>query len=364
MKKIAIVLVCILVFIIATALIVPVIFKDDIKASIDSTLAESLNADVVWDVDDFSLSLFRNFPNVTAGMNNFGVLNRAPFDGEILFAVEEFEVEVDVFSLFGDQIKINGIRLNHPEIFIKVLEDGTANYDIAVESTEAPEAATVDTTATAFNIGIDHWEITNGHLIYDDKSLPFKMELKNLEHSGSGDFTQDVFDLTTKTFSDSVSVSYDGVEYVSNKQLDADAVISISDEYGKYTFKENIAKVNDFTLSFDGFLALLEDGSMDMDITYNSEVTSFKSLLSLVPGVYTEDFGLMETEGNLSFGGAVKGKYSEEVLPAFNVNLEVNDAMFKYPDLPTAINNIKVDLKVDNKDGVIENTRVDLQAFH
>ncbi len=38
--------------------------------------------------------------------------------------------------------------------------------------------------------------------------------------------------------------------------------------------------------------------------------------------------------------------------------------MFKYPDLPTAINNINIDLLVDNKDGVIENTVLDLKKLH
>jgi hypothetical protein len=51
-------------------------------------------------------------------------------------------------------------------------------------------------------------------------------------------------------------------------------------------------------------------------------------------------------------------------MPAFNVNLLVKDAMFKYPDLPTAINNINVDLLIDNKDGVIENTVLDLKKLH
>lgn len=364
MKKFALVIICLFVFLLAAAFIIPILFKDDIKKAIDQSLAESVNADVVWEVDDFSLSLFSNFPNATAKMNNFGVLNRAPFDGEILFAVEEFEVEVDLFSLFGDQIKVSGIKLNHPEIFINVLEDGSANYDIAIASEEPTEAVVVDTAVTAFNVGIDHWEVVNGHVIYDDKSLPFKMEIKNLKHSGNGDFTQDVFDLTTKTFSDSVTISYDGQEYLSHKRFESDVVISISDEYGKYTFKENVVKVNDFTVSFDGFLALLEDESMDMDLSYHTEETSFKSLLSLVPGIYTADFDDIETKGILSFDGAVKGKYAEDILPAFNVGLQVNEAMFKYPDLPTAIDNIKIDLNIDNKDGIIDHTSINLKEFH
>jgi len=364
MKKLLIVLASIIVIFLAAAFIVPIVFEDDIKASIDEALEDSVNADIVWDTEDFSLSLFTNFPNVTAQLNNFGVFNRAPFEGQILFAVEQFEVEVDLFSLMGEQIKINGIYLNHPEIFIKILEDGTANYDIAKASEETEEEAPADTSATSFNIGIDHWQIVNGHLKYDDATIPFSMELKGLQHSGSGDFTQDVFDLNTSTQADSVFVTFDGTEYVSGKRLDAQALLSISDEYSRYTFKENQAKINDFSIGFDGFLALNDDGSMDMDISYATKENTFKSLLSLVPGIYTEDFNDIETEGNLSFSGAVKGKYDSLSMPAFNLALQVNDAMFKYPDLPTAISNIQMDLLVDNADGVIENTVVDLKKFH
>jgi hypothetical protein len=50
-----------LVLILAAAFIVPIVFKDDIKAAIDKELAKSVNADVVFDVDKFSLSLFQQF---------------------------------------------------------------------------------------------------------------------------------------------------------------------------------------------------------------------------------------------------------------------------------------------------------------
>ena len=365
MKKFLIIIASIFILIIAAAFIVPVVFKDDIKAVVDDALAESVNADIVWDTEDFSLSLFSNFPNVTAGLNNFGVINRAPFEGQILFAVSELEVEVDLFSLLGDQIKINGIILNTPEIFIKVLEDGTANYDIAMASEEAaPAEPTAGTEPAAYNIGIDHWEISNGHIIYDDASLPFKLEMKNLQHTGSGDLNQDEFDLDTFTQVDSVTVKFDGVEYLSDKAITADAIINISDEFGRYTFKENRVSVNDFMLSFDGFLALLPDGSMDMDINYSAPESTFKSLLSLVPGVYTQDFKDIQSSGILSFSGGVKGTYDSLNLPAFDLALNVEDAMFKYPGLPTSIENINMDLLVDNKDGNIDHTMVNLKSFH
>jgi uncharacterized protein involved in outer membrane biogenesis len=123
------------VLILAAAIILPIVFKDDIKAAIDKELAKSVNADVVF--EDFSLSFFRHFPNVTAQLKDLGVLNRAPFDGEVLFATEEFEVEVNLMDiLFGDQLRVKGISLIRPVINIKVNEDGKANYDIAIPSTD------------------------------------------------------------------------------------------------------------------------------------------------------------------------------------------------------------------------------------
>lgn len=350
-----------IVLLLAAAFIIPIAFKDDIVAAINKEINKSVNADVVYDVEKFDLTLFRNFPNITAEMRDLGVINRAPFEGEVLFATESFEVEVNLKEiLFGDQLRVKGISLIRPIINVKVLKDGRANYDIAV-----PSEDTVTTTEepSNFSFGIDHWEIVDGDITYNDESLPFLMSLKGVNHSGSGDFTQDVFDLKTKTVADTVTVAFDGTEYLSNKRAEIDATISISEEYTKYTFKENTAKLNDFAMSFDGWFKMNEN-DFGMDIAFKSPENSFKSILSLVPGMYTESFNNIETKGELAFNGFVKGTYSEKQMPAFNLNLLVKDAMFKYPELPTPVNNINVDLLVDNKDGIIDNTIIDLKKLH
>lgn len=362
MKKALIIVGLVLGVLLAAAFILPIVFKDDIKAAIDAEIAKSVNADVVFDADNFSLSLFSNFPSITAEMKNFGVINREPFAGEVLFAAEQFEVEVNLSDiLFGDQMRLKGITIVRPQINVKVLQDGRANYDIAIPSTDTVSTGTED--SGDFSFGIDHWEIVEGYIVYDDKSIPFYTELKNVNHTGSGDFTQSVFDLKTKTRVDSLSMGYDGDMYLSNKSADIDMTISISEDYTKYTFKENSVKLNDFGMSFDGWFKMNEK-DYGMDISFKSPENTFKSLLSLVPGMYTESFKSIETSGDLAFSGFAKGTYSDTQMPAFNVDLKVINAMFKYPDLPTPINNINLDMLVDNKDGVIDNTVIDIKKFH
>ncbi|HEX8039568.1 MAG TPA: AsmA-like C-terminal region-containing protein [Chryseosolibacter sp.] len=348
----------VIILFLAAAMIIPALFKDDIKAALEKEVAKSVNADVVF--DDFNLSFFSHFPNITAGLDQLGVMNRAPFEGEMLFATEKFEVEVNLADiLFSDALRVKGISLVRPVINVKVLKDGRANYDIAIPSADTTTAE----ESGEFSFGIDHWEIVDGDVSYDDQSMALTMAIKGLNHSGSGDFTQDVFDMKTKTVADSVSTSFEGVEYLTNKKVDIDATLNISEDYSKYTFKDNTAKVNDFAMHVDGWLKLNEN-DMAMDLAFNTPDNSFKSLLSLVPGIYTKSFDDIRTEGDLAFKGFAKGTYSEKQLPAFNLAVVVKDAMFKYPDLPTPVNNINLDLLIDNTDGDPAHTVIDLKKLH
>ena len=362
MKKVFITLGVILVILVAAALILPVIFKDDIKNAIDKELEASVNADVLFDVDNFSLSIFSNFPNITATMKEFGVVNRAPFEGEVLFATEELEVEINLMSLMGDKPSLSGIYLTNPIINVKVLEDGSANYDIAVASEESA-AVEEEEASSEFTFGIDHWSVTGGEIVYDDATIPFYLKLEGVEHSGSGDFSLDVFDLRTSTTAESVTVGYDGDNYLDGQTADINATITISEDFSRYTFKDNSGKINDFAITFDGWF-FMGDDYFDMDLTYGGPDNTFKSLLSLVPGMYTADFADLKTSGDLTFNGMVKGKYDDQSMPAFDLNLVVDNAMFQYPDLPSAVENIALDMAISNPDGVIENTSINVKSFH
>jgi len=361
MKKALIIIGGILAFLLLVLIAVPILFKDKIRAKVDSELAKTINADIY--LDDFSLSLIRNFPNATATLKDFSIVGKDEFRGDTLISAKSFRVVINLKSvLFDDNITIKGIDIQSPSILVKVLANGKANYDIMIGEEEEPVE---ETEPSEFSIGIESWSITNGTLIYDDRTMNLLTVVRGLDHSGSGDFTQDIFDLSTKTKIQALSVGFDNVQYLTNKRVEADIVLNMNLPESKYTFKENTAKLNDFAFGFDGFLAMPGD-DIDMDISYAAKDNSFKSILSLVPGVYTEGFENVRTEGNVNFNGFVKGTYSEanNTLPAFNLNLLVDNAMFQYPDLPTAVTNINLNMLVDNKDGVINNTLIDISKFH
>jgi hypothetical protein len=360
MKKFLIVLLGIIVLLVVAAIAIPILFKDKIKAKVDSELAKSINAKVFYDADKFSLSLLKRFPNATVSMEDFGIVGKGEFEGDTLTSMKSLQATINLFSLFGDKINISGIEMKDPRILIRVLENGMANYDIAIADTTA---AAGPEEPSEFNIGIDKWVMENGYIVYDDRSLKTYVEMSGVDHTGSGDFTQDIFDMKTKTEVKSMTADYEGIRYLDKNKVDMDMTLLMDMPNFKFTFKDNKVVLNNFPFGFDGWFAMPKE-DMDMDIRFEAKETDFKNLISLVPGVFLEGYEKLKAEGKVAFNGFVKGTYNETKMPAFNLVLKVDDGMMQYPDLPTAIRNINMDMLVDNKDGIIDNTLIDIKKFH
>ena len=77
---------------------------------------------------------------------------------------------------------------------------------------ESPDKSTL-------SVSINNWTVKNGTLIYYDYSNNFLMALDEIQHSGSGDFTMDKFDLRTSTSVERMMASYEDVEYLKNKRV-------------------------------------------------------------------------------------------------------------------------------------------------
>lgn len=360
MKKLLIVFVSIILILIVAIVLVPFLFKDEIKTAVDEAIAENINAQVYYDEGGFSLSILEDFPNLTLTVNDFGIVGNEPFEKDTLVSIASFSFGIDIMSAInGEQIKINTISLDQPEIMVLVLPDGTANYDIAMPSdTLAVEEEPVDTSATAFNISIKSWAINNANIVYYDENMSFFTTLSGLTHTGSGDFSQDLFDIVTSTHIDSWNVSMEDVEYLSNKMFNADITLAMDLPNAKYTFKDNKVSLNNFGIGFDGYVAMPGE-DIEMDLTYSGKDISIKSLLSMIPGVYHEYLDGVETDGNISFEGYAKGVYNENMLPDVNAKLNVDHGMFKYAEYPVPVEDltIRTELNVpgDNMDNMTFN---------
>jgi hypothetical protein len=213
-------------------------------------------------------------------------------------------------------------------------------------------------------MNLHHYEINNAYIKYDDATMGMHTELINLTHEGSGDFTSDLFTLQTNTKADAVTFVYGGIPYLNKTQTGIDLDVQVDTKNSKYTWKTDEIALNGLKLATEGLFQLVNDSTYNMDITFKAPSTDFKSILSLIPTVYQQDFEKIKTSGKALFSGFVKGTYSSTQIPAYNINLDIQDGFFQYPDLPKPVKNINIQVKVNNPDGVTDNTVVDIPKGH
>ncbi|WP_210489799.1 AsmA-like C-terminal region-containing protein [Rufibacter aurantiacus] len=361
MRKVFIGLAVFIVVLLAAAALIPIFFKDKIKERLDKEIAKSINARVLYETNNVSLSLFRTFPDLGLSVKELTIVGKDSFQRDTLAYLPDFNLGLDLMSVIsGDQIEINSVQMNEPRLKLLVLKSGRANWDIFIPDT----AATPEAQDTAdFKMGIEEWKINNGQIVYQDLSIPFGVNAYNVQHTGSGDLAKDVFDMETKTQAERFTMTYGGVNYIENKKLDADVTMAMDLANMKYTFKDNNFRINDFALGMAGSIAMPTD-DINLDLTFKALETDFKNIFSLVPGVFTDKFKDVKTDGKVAFNGYVKGIFNEASMPGFGVNLKVNSGTFQYPDLPQAARNINIDMSVKNADGNIDHTLVDVRKLH
>ncbi|MBL0051032.1 MAG: AsmA family protein [Bacteroidetes bacterium] len=359
MKKFLKIFAVVLLLFIAFLIAIPFLFKGKIIEAIKQEANKSLDAKLNF--GDVDLTLISSFPNLKLSLQDLSIIGNAPFDGDTLIYTKNISIKVGLYDVVsGGQTNIKSIVLDNPFINILILKDGKANYNITKES---KDASTSSAEPTAFKLALNSYEINNGKINYDDRSLTFRMLLNDVNHKGSGDFTQDLFLLKTQTEVKSTDVWYGGVKYLNQVQSKLLADLDIDMKNFKFTFKENELALNDLSTAFDGWLAMPKD-DIDMDLKWKVNRNDFKSFMSLIPGVYSSSFKDVKCTGNLAMNGFVKGTMTDTRMPGYGLNVKIDNGNFQYPSLPSAIKNTIVDLKINNPDGVTDHTIIDLKKMH
>lgn len=363
MKKILKAILIILLVLFIILLIAPFAFQGKITKIAKDQINKNINAKV--DFDRLGISLIRSFPNLSVGIRQLYVAGIDDFEGDTLFSVESFDVAVNLISAIKmENIEVKRIVINKPRIHAWVMPDGKVNWDIARDT--GVEEEEPDTTTGDFNTSIllKLLQINNGRIVYTDDSSKMEASLDNFNFTMKGDLSKDHTTLNISSYTEYVNFIMGGIRYLRNAGLDMNIAVDADMKNSLFTLKDNSVALNDLVLRFGGDIGMPNEEDVVIDLSYGLDQADFKSLLSLVPAVYMKDFQDVETEGQLQLDGAVKGTYNAQSLPDVSLALLVENAMFKYPDLPKSAENIGIDVDLFFDGVQQDNSTVDVNKFH
>ncbi len=342
---------------IATAIIVPIFFKDKIMALVKKEMNDQLIATA--DFKDVDISLIHSFPHLSVSIVDLSIVGKEPFKNDTLISAKSIDVSLDLMKAINGTYDILNIGLVRPRIHAIVNEKGVANWNITKPTPPTPTAP-----SKPFSFKLRKYSIENGFIEYNDEQGKMQVIIENLDHKGSGDFSSDAFTLATKTTIDAFTFINGNIAYLHKVNTKIDLDLEIDNKTNKYTFNTEKIQLNGLRLSTKGSVQMPDTNNMIVDVVFSTPSNDFKDILSLVPGVYQSNFKDIKTSGKLSLSGSVKGKYNKKQMPAYHLNLGIQDGSFQYPDLPQKVSNIQVKLDVNNPDGVTDHTVVNLEKCH
>ncbi len=360
-KWLFIILLTLVVLLIAGGFVLSYFYKDEIVSKVKTDINKNFDATIDFGAVD--LSFLRSFPDFNLQLKDLNIKGQDAFEGITLVDAKNIELDLDVMSVVNadSPIQINTIQFTEPNIHVMVLKNGKANYDIAKATEEAEE-----TTSYNFKINLEKYNIVDGHLTYDDRAGDLFLELKDMDHEGTGNFTETIFDLVTKTNIAEISAKTGGITYLRKAKGDLDMTLNADLDQMKFTLKDNELMVNALKLKADGFVNMLKNGDIDMDLKFDAPGNSFKNFLSLIPSAFTKDFADVVANGNLAFNGYAKGIYNAEKnkMPKFKIYLDIANGDFKYPSLPMGVKDIFAKININSPSSDFDKMVIDIPNFN
>jgi len=360
-----------LVLTVAAAIIIPLAFRDKIRERVETGINGMVDAKVSF--SGYKLSLLRSFPNAAFTLDDLSVTGINEFRDDTLASVESFGLVFNLRSLFGDGgYEIKSVTVERPMVNAIVLENGVANWDIMKETagegeTEASDTlnASVPAESTSLKVALNRFSIRNGRLHYTDRESEMEASVEELDLNLSGNMSGSRTILDMDLSAEDVDFDIGSVSYLTDARVEFEAAVDALLDSMKFTLEDNLLKINDLALELAGMAAMPGD-DIGLDLVFSTPVTSFKSLLSLVPAFYMKDFEGLRATGTFALDGAVKGTYSsaDSTLPGINAVLTVNDGEISYPDLPEKITRINITGRVQTDGMDMDKTTAELSRFH
>lgn len=365
MKKVGAVFLIVFVLIFGVLVAVPLFFKQALLEKTKTTLNNQVNAKVEF--DGFKLSLFRGFPKVTLELQKLTITGQAEFQYDTLVAIENVRAKMSLISLFKNSGRsIEEINLVRPVLKFIVGKTGNVNWDIVKEKVQDAEEKGSTAFAGAqepFKLQLEKIDVKNGALIYEDREINMINIFENINIDVNGKMYGTSTELQVAGKSDSYSLDYDSVRYISKVSLETVTLLKVDFDKMDITIIENELLVNRLSMEVTGLIKMPSDSTY-FDLELKTKDSGFENFLALAPPGYGEHLKKVKTSGTATISGTVKGLYFEEIYPAFDLKIDVANGNFKYTDLPEEIKNIKADITVKKPEGILDSTEVWIRNAH
>ncbi|CAN5536388.1 AsmA-like C-terminal region-containing protein [soil metagenome] len=283
-------------------------------------------------VEDISFSIFRKFPYASIDFNSIKIQG-SKVNGyrEPLLEARHVYLMFNLFNIFSDDLKLKKIGIDDASAHLFIDADGKVNYDIFKSNT---------TSNKAFNLELEKVELTHVEMTYYSKPSGRDYVVSTKSAALEGKFSDQIYDLHAAGEFFVTRFKIEEVNYLDHKETAVDLNLHVDTKQNLYTLDKAKLQVASLKLELNGFLRN-ETDAVNMDLAIKSEDAGLKELLSLIPGLYTENLKNYRYDGAIYFNMRIKGKSDKHTTPLVIAEFGTNNASLKPTGSDYSLNHIK-----------------------
>lgn len=335
----------------------PWLFADRLLERARAELDSYVDADVAF--ADAQVQVLRSFPDLTLVLREVQVHGRGEFQGRELLRISELAVTVDLVSVVsGSTLVIRAIEVGEGRVDLFTDASGRANTEILVDSGGSSASAGPD-------LELDRLVVASLDVVYADEKAGASAFVEGLSIAARASLSGSRSSTSGTIGAQAVTARSGGITLLNAVPLQVELDLQADSSTGRVDLGQSRVRLSQLQTVVAGSVQPV-DGGTQLDLQLQAPDLDFKSLLSLVPAVYARDFAGLDASGTVSLAGSVAGilRDQRDELPGFELRLAVADGRFRYPDLPSAVDDVQVEAAVRHPGGSADLVEVDVPRFH
>lgn len=327
---------------------------EKLTAVVERVADEYLDAELR--LGKIELTFFSTFPDlglelekmsvVSSGRDSTVVHEASATDS--LMYVDRCLVTINPLAyLAKKRIIVKDFVLESPRIYAFVDTAGHANWEMVnvVPDTLTSESV-ADTSEMASGIFLKNMRISDGQVVFDDRSTRLYTRLTDLNLGMDGRLGRKRSRLNLDLSIGNLLFWQEGQSLANRLALGIETGVTLNRDSLLCTLEKAVFDVNGVRFGAGGTLrADTLSRTVDVNIKYGIHIPTLKTLLDLVPATILKKTDDVEVRGEVFCQGEVTGLYGRTHIPLITTEFRISDGYIAYPGMPSHVDSLNLAFK-------------------
>jgi len=314
------------------------IFEDSIAKYAIDQINKQINTQIEY--KDLRFSLIKRFPSATLQFTDIKAKEVVPSSKKSdLLRAKNIYIQFNIWDLIIGDYTIRKIEIQDARLRMRIFPNGTDNFHILKE--------TKDTTASEFKYKLNSIKFKNVDVGFADYKANQHYRILFKKSTAKGDFTQDNYSLNFDGSLFLYDISYDSVQYISNKEALLKLQFDVDQKKGSYLIKKGKLEISKIPFNIDGKITN-SDNEKSINLFISGDHLNLHNFVEELPDSKKAYFAKFESTGDFKFDLKIKGNTNGSKPISINLNSTLRNGTITNKENNLSLENVNFSLNYTN----------------